>query len=160
MELTSIKLVTIFLLIFSCCIHLSLASGLHFLIPHNEARAKVGVQPLTWNKTLAAYARGYALQRLGDCNLEHSKGPFGENLAEGYGYQFSAVDAVNLWVGEKQHYDYESNSCVGGACLHYTQVVWRDSIHLGCARVRCHNDWRFVICSYDPPGNYLGQRPY
>ncbi|XP_076904155.1 basic form of pathogenesis-related protein 1-like [Bidens hawaiensis] len=134
--------------------------GLDFLVPHNKARAQVGVQPLTWNTTVAAYARGYAYHRLGDCDMEHSQGPFGENLAEGYGDQFTATDAVNMWVGEKQYYEYQSNSCVGDECGHYTQVVWRDSVYLGCAKVKCRNSWMFVICSYDPPGNYEGQRPY
>ncbi|KAJ0530279.1 putative CAP domain-containing protein [Helianthus annuus] len=165
MEVNITKSLGILLLMFSC-FSLALAVphnqdlGLDFLVPHNKARAQVGVQPLTWNMTVAAYARGYAYHRLGDCDMEHSQGPFGENLAEGYGDQFTATDAVNMWVGEKQYYEYGSNSCVGDECRHYTQVVWRDSVYLGCAKVKCRNGWWFVICSYDPPGNYEGQRPY
>ena len=52
---------------------------------HNQARSEVGVGPLSWNQTLAAYAQNYADQRSGDCEMEHSGGPYGENLAEGYG---------------------------------------------------------------------------
>ncbi|KAH6767039.1 pathogenesis-related protein-1-like protein [Perilla frutescens var. hirtella] len=130
-----------------------------FLDAHNRARAEVGVQPLVWNDTVAKYALQYAQKHYGDCEMEHSMGPYGENLAEGLG-RLSAVDAVGMWVSEKSCYDYNSNSCVGGECLHYTQVVWRDSTHLGCARLQCRNDWLFVICNYDPPGNYIGQRPY
>ncbi|GJT38987.1 pathogenesis-related leaf protein 4-like protein [Tanacetum coccineum] len=40
---------------------------------------------MTWNATVAAYAENYANQRLADCNLVHSGGPYGENLAEGSG---------------------------------------------------------------------------
>ncbi|KAF5731874.1 pathogenesis-related protein 1-like [Tripterygium wilfordii] len=69
------------------------------------------------------------------------------------------TDVVNLWVAEKANYDYESNSC-NGVCGHYTQVVWRKSVRLGCARVGCDNGGTFVICSYDPPGNYNGELPY
>ncbi|KAM0012411.1 putative CAP domain-containing protein [Helianthus debilis subsp. tardiflorus] len=165
MEVNITKSLGILLLMFSC-FSLALAVphnqdlGLDFLVPHNKARAQVGVQPLTWNMTVAAYARGYAYHRLDDCDMEHSQGPFGENLAEGYGDQFTATDAVNMWVGEKQYYEYGSNSCVSDECRHYTQVVWRDSVYLGCAKVKCRNGWWFVICSYDPPGNYEGQRPY
>ncbi|XP_047983506.1 basic form of pathogenesis-related protein 1-like [Salvia hispanica] len=130
-----------------------------FLEAHNRARAEVGVAPLAWNETVAGYALRYAYKRYGDCEMEHSMGPYGENLAEGWG-RLSAVDAVGMWVSEKSCYDHSSNSCVGGECLHYTQVVWRDSTHLGCARRQCRNGWLFVICSYDPPGNYIGQRPY
>ncbi|KAK4424276.1 Basic form of pathogenesis-related protein 1 [Sesamum alatum] len=130
-----------------------------FLDAHNRARAQVGVRPLVWNETVANYASDYAHKRYGDCELEHSQGPYGENLAEGWG-TLSATDAVGMWVSEKSCYDYGSNSCVGGECLHYTQVVWNESVHLGCARVQCRNGWLFVICSYDPPGNYIGRRPY
>ncbi|KAL2490887.1 CAP superfamily protein [Abeliophyllum distichum] len=76
-----------------------------FLDAHNKARAEVGVQPLVWNHTVADYALNYAHKRYGDCNLEHSQGPYGENLAEGWG-KLSSVDAVNMWVGEKSCYDY------------------------------------------------------
>ncbi|KAF4378489.1 hypothetical protein G4B88_027549 [Cannabis sativa] len=60
-------------------------------------------------------------------------------------------------------YDYNSNTCLSEnpwACLHYTQVVWRDSTRLGCAKVHCNVEGIIVICNYDPPGNYIGQRPY
>ncbi|KAB1208614.1 Pathogenesis-related leaf protein 6 [Morella rubra] len=101
----------------------------------------------------------YANSRIADCNLVHSTGSYGENLAKGTG-SFSGKAAVNLWVAEKPNYVYSSNSCVGGECLHYTQVVWRNSARLGCSRVLCNNGWWFVTCNYNPPGNYEGQRPY
>ncbi|CBI25093.3 unnamed protein product, partial [Vitis vinifera] len=149
----------------SALAHFSLAqsSPQDYVDAHNAARAQVGVQPITWNETVAAYARRYASSRVAEqCSMEHSGGPYGENLAEGYGSigSLTGTDAVNLWVGEKPNYDYNSNSCVGGKCGHYTQVVWRNSVRLGCARVQCNNGGWFVTCNYDPPGNYVGQRPY
>ncbi|KAK6916267.1 CAP domain [Dillenia turbinata] len=126
---------------------------------HNAARAQVGVGPVRWNETVAAYARRYASTRIDNCELEHSMGPYGENIAEGY-QVFSGKDAVNFWVSERPNYDHKSNSCVGDECLHYTQVVWRDSVHVGCARVKCKNGWLFITCNYDPPGNIVGQSPY
>ncbi|KAK9988777.1 hypothetical protein SO802_029016 [Lithocarpus litseifolius] len=65
-----------------------------------------------------------------------------------------------MWVAEKPKYDYNSNSCVGGECHHYTQVVWSNSVRLGCAKVRCNNGATIISCNYDPPGNYVNQRPY
>ncbi|XP_054779256.1 pathogenesis-related leaf protein 4-like [Prosopis cineraria] len=130
-----------------------------FLQVHNEARDEVGVGPLYWNETLESYAQNYANERSYDCNLEHSGGPFGENIAEGYD-DMKGSDAVKFWLTEKPNYDYHSNSCVNDECLHYTQIIWRDSHHLGCARAKCANGWMFVICSYDPPGNIEGERPY
>ncbi|KAE8008206.1 hypothetical protein FH972_004743 [Carpinus fangiana] len=131
-----------------------------FLDGHNAERAAVGVAPLTWNNSLAAYARNYANTRIEKCEMEHSNGPYGECIAEGYG-NFKASDVVRMWAGEKKYYDHASNTCAAGeSCGHYTQVVWRDTKYLGCARVKCKNGWMFVICSYDPPGNYEGESPY
>lgn len=132
-----------------------------FVDTHNEFRSEVGVGPIVWNDTVAAYAQKYANDRIHDCNLDHSGGPYGENLAEGYG-EMTAVEAVRFWGTEKTDYDDHANKCKGGeeSCLHYTQMVWRKSVHLGCARVKCNNGWVFVICNYEPPGNYEGERPY
>ncbi|KAJ4823027.1 hypothetical protein Tsubulata_009234 [Turnera subulata] len=105
-----------------------------YLDPHNSARAAVGVEPLTWDKTVADYAQNYANQRAADCNLVHSNGQYGENIAWGTG-DMSAAAAVKSWVDEKAFYDYASDSCAAGKeCGHYTQVVWRDSKRVGCAK--------------------------
>jgi pathogenesis-related protein 1 len=73
----------------------------------------------------------------------------------------NGTEAVKLWVDEKPYYDYNSNSCVNGEmCGHYTQVVWRKSLRIGCAKVKCDNGGTFITCNYDPPGNYVGERPY
>ncbi|KAL9371188.1 hypothetical protein Peur_036328 [Populus x canadensis] len=107
---------------------------------HNAVRAEVGVGPITWNNTVAAYAQKYANSRVENCELEHSGGPYGENIAEGYG-NLNGVDAVKMWASEKPFYSHDTNSCVGDECLHYTQVVWRKSVHLGCGRAKCKNGW-------------------
>ncbi|KAI3715920.1 hypothetical protein L6452_22913 [Arctium lappa] len=133
-----------------------------FVNAHNRARAQVGVGPMTWDSRVASFAQNYANQRRGDCQLIHSQNrPYGENLAGGSGFELTGVRAVDLWVGEKADYDYNSNTCAPGkVCGHYTQVVWRNSVRLGCARVQCNNGAWFVTCNYDPPGNYVGQKPY
>ncbi|XP_062177188.1 pathogenesis-related protein 1-like [Alnus glutinosa] len=132
-----------------------------YLSAHNAARAAVGVPALIWDEQVAAYAQNYANTHIGDCNLVHSQGgSYGENLAWSSG-DLSGTAAVNMWVDEKASYDYNSNSCAAGAmCGHYTQVVWRNSVRLGCAKVRCNNGGTFIGCNYDPPGNYIGQKPY
>ncbi|RWR77918.1 pathogenesis-related protein PRB1-3-like protein [Cinnamomum micranthum f. kanehirae] len=132
-----------------------------FLRAHNAARARVRVGPMTWDNNVAAYARNYANQRRGDCRLVHSGGPYGENIFWGSGREFTAADAVNSWESEKQFYNRNSNTCAAGkVCGHYTQVVWRNSVRLGCARVKCNNGAIFITCNYSPPGNVQGQRPF
>ncbi|RLM55982.1 hypothetical protein C2845_PM10G10030 [Panicum miliaceum] len=128
-----------------------------FVNLHNKARAAVGVGPVTWDAKVARYAQSYAAKRAGDCAMVHSNGPYGENLARGTA--LSAAGAVKMWVDEKAHYRYNTNSCdPGKECRHYTT---RRSTRIGCARVVCSgNRGVFVICSYDPPGNVRGQRPF
>ncbi|CAH8329535.1 unnamed protein product [Eruca vesicaria subsp. sativa] len=131
-----------------------------YLDVHNRARAAVGVAPIRWHPAVAEYARQYALRRRGDCRLTHSDGRYGENLA-GSSRDLSGAEAVRLWVNERADYLYRSNTCRSGkACGHYTQVVWRNSVWVGCAKVRCNSGGTFIICSYDPPGNVRGRWPY
>ncbi|XP_054779262.1 pathogenesis-related protein 1-like [Prosopis cineraria] len=132
---------------------------------HNKARSEVGVPDIVWNDAMADMAQNYADQRRGDCELVHSLGApsmYGENLAWSSGDQMIGTDAVKLWVDEKANYDYDSNSCVNGTvCRHYTQVVWKSTVYVGCAKVRCYNESGiFIGCIYDPPGNRVGQRPF
>ncbi len=132
-----------------------------FVDAHNSARSAVGVGAVSWDSTVADYAQNYASQRIADCQLVHSGGPYGENIFWGYGREYTAGDAVSSWVSENQYYNYATNTCAEGEmCGHYTQVVWRSSTSIGCARVKCNNGDIFITCNYSPPGNIVGQRPY
>ncbi|CAL4885681.1 unnamed protein product [Urochloa decumbens] len=132
-----------------------------FLSQQNAARASMGLPPLVWDERVASYARWYAQSRRGDCALVHSSGPYGENLFWGSGTGWAPAQAVGAWLSERPRYDYWSNSCYGGMCGHYTQIVWRNTRRVGCAMVTCYNGrGTFITCNYDPPGNYVGVRPY
>ena len=65
---------------------------------------------------------------------------------------------VETWAAELADYDAKKNRCKG-VCGHYTQIVWRKSQRLGCGMASC-GDTEVWVCNYDPPGNFLGQRPY
>jgi pathogenesis-related protein 1 len=133
-----------------------------YLRVHNEARAAVGVPPLTWSSAVEQSAKEYAQT----CPSAHSRSQYGENL-EWMG-RGSTEEAVRMWVDEKQHYSYSSNTCATGkVCGHYTQVVWRDTTQLGCAKMQCNSLGVFGgapgiawVCNYNPPGNYNGRKPY
>ncbi|MCL7025266.1 hypothetical protein MKW94_005660 [Papaver nudicaule] len=133
-----------------------------FISEHNAVRAQFHEQPLTWNSTLARYAKRFALQRVGDCEMVHSNGPFGENVFWGSNYEsYSASTAVQSWAGETSNYNSQINSCaVGQMCGHYTQIVWTTTTRLGCARVKCNSGGVYAICVYDPPGNFVGENPF
>ncbi|TYH33397.1 hypothetical protein ES332_D13G056200v1 [Gossypium tomentosum] len=130
-----------------------------FLNVHNAACAAVGVRPITWNNVVATYAADYAEKRISDCGLVHSGGPYGENLAWNGG-DLSGLDAVRSWIDEKDYYNLKSGVCDSGhVCGHYTQVIWSNSVLLGCAKARCINVGTIVICNYGPPGNIVGKLP-
>ncbi|XWS33704.1 hypothetical protein CRYUN_Cryun22dG0106100 [Craigia yunnanensis] len=45
-------------------------------------------------------------------------------------------------------------------CGVYKQVVWKNSSDLGCAQATCKDQISLSICFYNPPGNFVGERPY
>jgi pathogenesis-related protein 1 len=134
---------------------------------HNKARADVGVGPLSWSKELAIYAQEWADHLASaKCQMEHRpqsgqwKGEHGENLFMGTVGYYGVADAVKAWESEKEYYRGEAlNSSNWHKAGHYTQVVWKNTKDIGCAKVACKGNI-IVVCNYDPPGNVLGQKPY
>jgi pathogenesis-related protein 1 len=134
---------------------------------HNTTRSAVGVPDLTWSDDLAAIAANWGA----GCRFEHSNGSTGENLYATSQLKLPEATvlaaAVKSWADEKRSYSYSSNTCASGAlCGHYTQMVWKQTRQVGCAVVSCPQGMEsfqagtLVVCEYDPPGNYRGQRPY
>jgi hypothetical protein len=147
-----------------------------FVAAHNTVRASVTPAPspalpdVAWSSTAADAAGAWAQQ----CTWSHDPGlgtlSLGQNLYASTG-QPAPSSVVAAWTDEASDYDYATNSCASGrVCGHYTQVVWRSSVGLGCAMVRCTTGspfgsagggvWWNVVCDYAPPGNRVGQRPY
>jgi uncharacterized protein YkwD len=129
------------------------------LAAHNAIRSPLGLPPLQWSATLARFAREWAgtlLARRQFAHRPHS--PYGENLFEIQGAAASPREVVESWGSEARDYDYRSNRC-RGQCGHYTQIVWRSTRSVGCAVAR-RADVEIWVCNYDPPGNFVGRRPY
>jgi pathogenesis-related protein 1 len=138
---------------------------------HNKARQEVGVGPLRWSKHLAVYAQTWAVHlALTSCGLEHRpdtgewRQEHGENLFLGTADYYGVADAVGAWVSEKKYYkggtltasDQGVTSGNWHLFGHYTQVVWKDTTQVGCAKIACKGNI-IVVCNYDPPGNFLGK---
>ena len=135
---------------------------------HNDARGRAAPTPspalpdLSWSDELAQIADDWANQ----CVWEHSMGETGENLAW-FSYTVEPAEVVEAWFSEISDYDYDTNTCAAGKmCGHYTQVVWRDTTKVGCAVVSCPDvegigmAGDLWVCEYDPPGNWVGEKPY
>lgn len=133
---------------------------------HNVWRAKVGVEPLQWSDALAREAQEWAdhLASKG-CKMEHRPATgkwgtkHGENIFWASNMRVTPALVVDAWAEEIQYYDTATGKCSGGVCGHYTQVVWRATRLVGCGMARCGIE-EVWVCNYDPPGNFVGQRPY
>ena len=126
---------------------------------HNQIRAQVGVPPLVWSDRLEAVAEDWAKTLLSRREFSHRpNGKLGENLFAIMGARASSTEVIRAWADESRNYDYRSNRC-RDVCGHYTQIVWRDSKQVGCAVAR-DSRREIWVCNYDPPGNWVGHRPY
>jgi hypothetical protein len=140
------------------------------LAEHNRWRAEVGAPPLRWSAKLAGIAQGWADHLKNDsCGMYHSGNGYGENIYQATAIMWSdgrrdfspktAKDVVGAWGSEIKDYNYANNSC-SGVCGHYTQLVWKTTKEVGCAMSVCGDNGQIWVCSYSPPGNVVGQRPY
>jgi uncharacterized protein YkwD len=129
------------------------------LAAHNAVRARVHVAPLVWSDRLAVRSQEWASTLLERGQFAHRpNSPFGENLFEITGAPATAARVVNDWAEESKNYDYASNRC-SGVCGHYTQIVWAGTREVGCGVARGPNR-EVWVCNYDPPGNWVGRRPW
>ncbi|KAK4689422.1 glioma pathogenesis-related protein 2, partial [Tremellales sp. Uapishka_1] len=131
-----------------------------YLALHNNFRAEYGAGTVTWNDTLAAFARKAA----GTCNYGHTGGPYGENIAAGVGGGYDITDGFNDWAeNEAPLYNYSAPGYQEKAG-HFTQIVWKATTQIGCAMQQCADgtiftgygqDSEYIVCEYSPPGNVI-----
>ena len=138
---------------------------------HNQVRQMVQTSPplpaLEWDASLAATAAAWVAQCQntdGNSILDHNDGrsqghPFyvGENIYASSGTA-TAMGAVSSWAAEKPRYNPDTGAC-SGTCGHYTQIVWRTTRKVGCARGSCPNIQfgSTIVCNYGPGGNTGGK---
>ncbi len=156
-----------------------------WLDAHNAVRAGtmpgVTVSPtpapllaaLGWSAAAASVAQAWA----SNCVYQHNPNlptlRLGENIAASAPPgNLDAAAVVGLWASEWSGYHYDTNTCTlpdPPGCGHYTQLVWRSTVNVGCALVTCSTGWPFGgtpgpwdfwVCDYEPPGNWVGERPY
>jgi hypothetical protein len=76
----------------------------------------------------------------------------------------SSVDStnINLWLDGRSKWNCEANTCSSGSCGAWTQIIWKDSIRIGCALSKCTTGsplsvttWEYLLCLYNPAGNMV-----
>jgi pathogenesis-related protein 1 len=117
------------------------------------------LQPVALLQVGCPAPRGLAANN--NCGLEHeAQSPYGENLA--MGTKLTPQAAVDMWAGEKSKYTWSATYTMAdfnAGSGHYTQLVWRTSIQIGCGSATCGNVV-VISCRYSAPGNYIGKAVY
>jgi hypothetical protein len=152
------------------------ATGSDFTQPildaHNKERASLGLPPVVWNAELAQGAADWAQHLAEIGRLEHSKPAdrgkrfIGENLAMGTAGGYAPAAMVAGWIAEKKDFLYGTFPAVTSSPTgdwhlvgHFTQVVWRHTTEIGCAKASTAL-WDVLVCRYNPAGNIAGEKPY
>ncbi|CAO3668894.1 unnamed protein product [Umbelopsis ramanniana] len=126
------------------------ADHLEILKVHNKYRTRAGAPALVWNATLANFAESW----VDKCINAHSNSPvYGENMGYGYNTWEAMIDT---WADEFRDYKYGTEE-LQLQTLHFTEIVWKSTVSVGCARSSCDFNPRFYSCNYYPHGNTLTQ---
>lgn len=132
---------------------------------HNQLREAAAVRPTSWDADLAAAADAYALELAESDKFAHSAGASrpgqGENLWRGTQGGFTIERMVSDWGSEKRMFRagrFPNVSTTGRweDVGHYTQIIWTDTLRVGCA-VRASRNYDYLVCRYAQSGNVFGQ---
>ncbi|XP_051859281.1 Golgi-associated plant pathogenesis-related protein 1 isoform X1 [Drosophila albomicans] len=157
---TTTMTVRVSFVILFCTLLLDNSSAASFeqevLKAHNEYRARHGAAPLVLNSQLSQLATQWAKYLMSNNRMEHRQNNnYGENIYWASGGNLGGADAVRSWYNEIKQYNWRSPSFQSNTG-HFTQVVWKGSQKLGVGFAK-RGDTIFVVCNYDPPGNYMNQ---
>lgn len=141
------------------------SAATEILNAHNKYRAKLNIPPLVWSEKLAGNAKVWADRLAAERRVYHSSGTGqGENLWMGSSGGYSLTHMVDTWGREKAFYKngiFPNVSTSGdwSDVGHYTQMIWRATIAVGCAK-STGGGFDYFVCRYAPPGNVRGERVY
>lgn len=135
---------------------------------HNKVRKDVGSPALQWSAELAEYAQQWANHLASEgCEMQHRPNSgkwmqrYGENIFWGSDSSYTPLDASESWYDEIKEYKYDvvtmDNYYPTG---HYTQMVWKNTTHVGIGVAICANGGIIIVANYNPAGNYIGEKPY
>ncbi|XP_064457175.1 uncharacterized protein LOC135368027 [Ornithodoros turicata] len=128
---------------------------------HNYYRSLHGTPPLALCPKLNEVAKKWAQQLAVNDKFEHSPDDtYGENVyvkwSSNPNHQITGRDAVESWYSEIAEYRWNGQEPDLAATGHFTQLIWRDTTHVGTSFARSANNKILVVANYNPPGNVTG----
>jgi uncharacterized protein YkwD len=134
------------------------------LAVHNVERLRMRQAPLVWDTALAKDAAVWARTLAASRRFEHApQSKQGENLWMGTRGAYSLEAMVGYWIDERAlfkrgRFPDVSRTGKWADVGHYTQAIWYNTTHVGCA-IAANNDDEILVCRYSPPGNWMGSDP-
>ncbi len=133
---------------------------------NNALRAELGLSTFVWSRHLAHTARLWAKHLAAEVHSlvhSHTDG-MGENLAMWSSGFKTPTGLVGLWADEKAfflHAQFPNVSKTGDwhAVAHYSQIVWRNTMKVGCG-IATDDKNDYLVCEYSPQGNMMGEPVY
>ena len=140
-----------------------------FLDFHNKVRKDVDVGPVKWSNTLAKYAQEWADHLANNGDFEHrpAEGKWAQKYGENIAINASVLKGAEAWYAEIK--DFTPGTAVPEdfskfKCGHYTQIVWKKTKEIGAgSAIVKQGEFKglvLIVCNYDPPGNFVGEKPY
>lgn len=66
-------------------------------------------------------------------------------------------EAVESWYSEISEYHWDGGEPDIDITGHFTQLIWKETTHMGCAQARGATHKILVVANYSPPGNVIGK---
>jgi len=147
------------------------------ITPQNDERNIYGLPNFIYDDDLATLAQGIT----NNCNwtMQIDRNALQANYAQMKGQTYNGAPSQTIgitlvsatgqpaapsWLNNKIYWNCLNNTCVSGQqCDAYTQIIWETSVYIGCGLTGCTNTgpyWEFLICFFNPAGNWLGQHPF
>ncbi|KAE8220731.1 hypothetical protein CF319_g5794 [Tilletia indica] len=100
---------------------------------HNAYRTIHNVPSLTWNSTLAAFAKNHASKYI----WAHPEGPYGENGAATVGgVTTTMASSAVMWYDDSTMYNFSAPAFTEQTG-HFSQLIWKSSRGMDGAIVQC-----------------------
>jgi len=137
----------------------------------NQARGDYGIQSFTIDQNLVEIAQGITQQcKWTDSSWRSSaQSTYAQKLGVtttslGINKGAASLDftSIDLWLAGRSKWNCEANTCSSGSCGSWTQIIWKDSVRIGCALSKCttgsplggsFTTWEYLLCLYNPAGN-------